>query len=475
MLVFLKYFCLYICSLYAAAKITTQTPNHKNIAIQALCLALLIVTLTHIFPNQYTFLPFVLYLGLVSLSQQHLRLALVSAVLAYGFSLALMTLIGFIVSGIFSVFRNSYFHSPFAIITIIICVLTPLAEYKILSIRRLKSGMPFLKSEVTLNVGTALSMIVLGIDIYVHYVPQNAFLISSICQLIGCLLLFPMILWWRRCLTQSYKNYLHDTTMQNLNLQMQQLKADNQRMTQIIYKDNKLIDAMTHSVLTLKSSATTCTPEELTCLARDLHQELLALSSHRQDSLSKLSGTITNDFNTGYAMLDAILNYQQKKASEHNTTLTFSMNSHFFDLISPYLDEEQVSHIIADLTQNALIATKTCTHKRIHITLSISHSIPSICVSDSGVPFPPTVLEHFGKEKCSQHLDDGGSGIGLMDIWKLKTLSKATLLIKEDTTPDSIYTKHIYLIFDKRERYIIDSMRGQELATQIQRGDVIFS
>lgn len=57
--------------------------------------------------------------------------------------------------------------------------------------------------------------------------------------------------------------------------------------------------------------------------------------------------------------------------------------------------------------------------------------MPVIQVSDSGVAFPPIVLDHLGKEKCSQHLTDGESGIGLMDIWELKALTKATLVIEE--------------------------------------------
>ena len=66
------------------------------------------------------------------------------------------------------------------------------------------------------------------------------------------------------------------------------------------------------------------------------------------------------------------------------------------------------------------------------------------------MPFPAVVLEHLGIEKCSQHLNAGGSGIGLLDLWKLKSSSKATLLIKEDSSPDTLYTKYVYLIFDNQ-------------------------
>ena len=102
----------------------------------------------------------------------------------------------------------------------------------------------------------------------------------------------------------------------------------------------------------------------------------------------------------------------------------------------------------------------------------MTKSIPSIGISDSGTPFPIVVLEHLGLEKCSQHLDEGGSGIGLMDLWKLKSSSKATLLIKEDSSPEALYTKYIYLIFDKQGRYIIESDRITELHEHLSRTDV---
>lgn len=148
------------------------------------------------------------------------------------------------------------------------------------------------------------------------------------------------------------------------------------------------------------------------------------------------------------------------------------MDTNFFNYITAYLDDEQIAHLLADLGQNALIATLPCESRYIHIVLSATKSIPSICISDSGMPFPAVVLEHLGIEKCSQHLNEGGSGIGLLDLWKLKSSAKATLLIKEDSSPDTLYTKYVYLIFDNQGRYIIESDRITELHAHLSRPDV---
>ena len=107
-------------------------------------------------------------------------------------------------------------------------------------------------------------------------------------------------------------------------------------------------------------------------------------------------------------MINAVLSYLQKKASAQQATLTFTMDTDFFNHITAHLDDEQIAHLLADLGQNALIATLPCESRCIHIALSMTKSIPSICISDSGTPFPTVVLEHLGLEKCSQHLDEGG-------------------------------------------------------------------
>ena len=472
MLIFLKYLSLYLCSLYATDKICHIKSDFKIILLQSASLSLLVWLIAVIFPNQFAFLPFILYLGYIYIMVKNTRLSIVSGFISYGISLALMTLIGFIISSIFSLFRASYTHAPFTLITIIICLLTPPIEYKVLSIRRFKSGMPFLRHDLALNIGTVLSLIIFCIDLYVHYIPENAFLIASTCQLLGCLLILPLILWWRIRLKSSYQKYLYDTERNNLLSQIEQLQNDNKQMAQIIHKDNKLLTAMTSVALDLSQTATTYTPSALASHASDLHDELLSLSSHRQSSLQELSGSITGDFCSDHMMINAVLSYLQRKASAQQATLTFTMDTNFFNHITAHLDDEQIAHLLADLGQNALIAMVPCESRYIHIALSVTKSIPSICISDSGTPFPTIVLEHLGIEKCSQHLDEGGSGIGLMDVWKLKSLSKATLLIKEDSSPDTLYTKYIYLIFNNQGRYIIESDRITELHKHLSRSDV---
>ena len=134
--------------------------------------------------------------------------------------------------------------------------------------------------------------------------------------------------------------------------------------------------------------------------------------------------------------------------------------------------EEQVSHILADLLQNAIMATKTSIRREISVVLVSNANAPSIQIADTGMPFPPVVLDAMGQEPCSQHLQDGGSGIVLMDIWALKNTARATLLIEE--FPDgAAFTKRIHLIFDKKNRFLIMSPRKDDLSSLLHRPDVL--
>lgn len=92
----------------------------------------------------------------------------------------------------------------------------------------------------------------------------------------------------------------------SLQTRLEQLSADNELLAQIVHKDNKLITAMTSSVLNLMEHAPQYDIQQLTAYSQALRREILSLSAHRQETLSKISGTITGQFHTGYAMLDSI-------------------------------------------------------------------------------------------------------------------------------------------------------------------------
>lgn len=469
---FVKYFIICFCGFYISNKIQGTTIIKANVIILPTLISVSYCFVNVAFPGQLCFFPVCLFIFANIITCKNIKYACINSIVSYALSFCIYTLSVCTTTSVLSFFRLSLPFSPVSLVTYIACLLTPVLTIALFSIRRFKSGMPFLQNPLFSIIGITLSIFIIMLSLFIRLTPKKFSLFSFLIQLLACLLLIPFIAWWRSQLTKSYRQYLKDAETQELRAKVEQLTADNQRLSQIVHKDNKLITAMTSSVLTFVEEIPDYSPEHLSAYSRTLHQELLSLSTHRQDSLSRLSGTVTGQFHTGYMMLESVLNLQAKQAREYNITFSAESNKDFFAKIFSTIDEEQLTHIVADLVQNAIIATKDAPYKSVDISFVTGPQVPSIQISDTGSPFPAVVLNNLGQERCSQHLQDGGSGIGLMDIWALKNTAKATLLIEE--FPDGAkFTKRIHLIFDNKNRYLIMSDRKDELSSQLHRPDVI--
>lgn len=468
--IFLKYINLYFCGLYASSKISNSSNKNVLLPLEAFLLAVSQTFVNQYLPKHLFFLPFCGYIMLISLNIKNS--AFVYSILSITLSLSIFTSLHFLVSALLSlIFDISTVQLAKPVLLILLAV-TPPTTVCLLSVKRLKSGMTFLASTPKINLGITISSFTIFLWLLVHNSSADEYILSSIAQLAICLLLIPFIAWWRTQLTKSYQRYLRQMEVQMLKTQVAQLTEDNQRLTQIVHKDNKLVTAMASSVLEFVEQTPRLSPEELSRHSESMHRDLLSLSEHRQEALQQLSGTVTGQFHTGHMIVDSILHFGQKQAREHDISLAVNVDMEFWNSIFSEIDEEQLSHILADLIQNAIIATKSCQKREIIVSLASVDAKPSIGISDSGVDFPCVVLDKLGFEKCSQHLSEGGSGIGLMDIWQLKKNAKATLLI-EEFEDDATFTKQITLIFDKKDRYLVLSPRKKEIQDAVHRTDIL--
>ena len=96
---------------------------------------------------------------------------------------------------------------------------------------------------------------------------------------------------------------------------------------------------------------------------------------------------------------------------------------------------------------------------------------PAISISDSGIPFEIDTYMKLGICEASTHTDEGGSGIGLIDIWSFKKKYHSSLIIEE--LNNSIYSKRISFLFDNKNRYLIISNRINQLLSVQTRSDLL--
>lgn len=468
----IKYLTIFFCCAQIVNHILALKLPQLHLALESILLTASVLIVTLIFSGQFCFFSLFLLVCITYHQVDSLSLALTTSLLSFSFVTSIMTLCNLCTCIMLYPFFRSPQSTPVLLMTILSCLLTLLSIRVFLRIRRFKSGMPFLRNKHTAYIGVIISLCCVTLIIYVFYRSNQFAILAFIFQLIVCLSLIPFIAWWRVHIRKSYYTYLKNMELQELQLKIQTLTADNDRLSQLVHKDNKLLTAMTHSVCTLLDEASTLSPDQLESHCSAMHEDLLRLGQHRQATLQELSGSLTGQFHTGHIMLDSVLNMMFQQAQSKRISLSLETSPDFWTNILSYLDEEELTHLIADLTQNAIIATQNASTKHINLSLSSTSNIPSIQIADSGTPFPPVVLNALGQSRCSQHLHEGGSGIGLMNIWTLKSTTKATLLIEEFPS-DANYTKCIHFIFDQKNRYLIMSPRYDSLITQISRCDVM--
>lgn len=128
-------------------------------------------------------------------------------------------------------------------------------------------------------------------------------------------------------------------------------------------------------------------------------------------------------------------------------------------------------HLLSDLLENAIIATRHANGKALELSLQILKGTPAISVSDSSIPFEIETFMKLGTCEASTHTDEGGTGIGLMDIWTFKKKYQASFVIEE--LDDSVYSKRVSLLFDNKNKYLIISNRYKQISSTQTRSDLL--
>lgn len=483
MIPLLKYFFIFLTTIYVYPKLLTSKKSLNfslviNYLILSFVLALLSLFLVKI-NVCYSSIILILILLYEHITYAH---PLPLSILATIFSYAIANLSFAISSGVILSLLVSVFHMaaylPNKISTLLIGLLSFVIVLTLFKLKCFKRGMRFLtKLPITystlLLALTLFFMIFIGQAISIHSSANKLF--TLFCLLIlGILLLF----WWQHNTTNYYLSKLRKMELESLRQelaekeeQIKQLTASNEDLARTIHKDNKLIPAMLSAVtdyLAYTGDGTADRTEHGTALAKQLRE----LDSDRMGLLAKCShvnGTLPQ---SDHAAVDAMLSYMEKRAEAEDIAFQVKIHSDFSSKIDTEISEADLTHLLSDLIENALIATKTADCKSILVHLGVLCNTPTVEISDTGNPFAPEVYQDFGLSRHSTHLDNGGSGIGLMDIWQLKKKYAASLHIYEYMPSQNGFSKKICLVFDHKKHYLIRTCRPKELLKGQTRSDL---
>lgn len=482
MFVFIRFFFIFFVCIYNFNHLLVHNSKKSINPTVALCISLGFSLLTacskQSFPFLYSFIPFLFLLIMHIFSNLNQKLTFIVGCISLALSYSTFAFCSGIVAlviGLLTLYTDYY---SLEIGILVSGLLQLVLSVFIFNLKRLHNGMPFLHSTTFLNLGTILGVVFIILYSCTYFYTQPESLKGVPITIIITFGLFILLHWWQSQLTKAYRKRLAQLELESLRTELEQktallkkLETQNKEMGRLIHKDNKLIPAMEHAVSTyLASDFTDIALNQ--AQGQALLSDLKEFSEARRGILATFTPVSAPKYNTGIPSLDAILVYMYQKAQAQGIRLYATATPESIAALPPALTTEKLVHMLSDLLENAIIATKASTEKQIQVQIYLANGLFTIEVADTGCSFEPATLISFGLEKASTHLTEGGSGIGLLDIWKIKEETKASIHIHEYES-GAPFSKKLFITFDKKNKYVIHTWRDKELSPLVNRGDIV--
>ena len=400
----------------------------------------------------------------------------------FSFSLSFIALnLSFIIISIaLSPFYYGKYDIPWFFIHICIWVVQCILIFCCFRIPRLKKGMIFLYNTPSNNIATSFCLFTIMLFILITQAKTHNEVIilsfSTILFFVGFLLIY----WWNYHITQTYRRFLRKNELDSLNLLLEEknqeiiyLKSENDKLGRIIHKDNKIIPALSMAIIDSYENRTELDLSELEAYS-PLYVKLKQLYVERNETLEKYQQEILHLPQTAFDSVNAILSYMQSEALNAGIPYQVVLFDRLDSTIPSEIIMDDFNHLLSDLLANAINACKNMPSASVQVYLGKMEGISTIKICNTGNIFDIETLKNLGITRHTTHADTGGSGIGLMDIWKIKQKYAATLLIDENIGSDSPFTHtYVNILFNHKNHYMIQSNRHKELTTYINRPDIM--
>ncbi|MBQ3559405.1 MAG: HAMP domain-containing histidine kinase [Agathobacter sp.] len=363
---------------------------------------------------------------------------------------------------------------PLPIAAIISGFLQGLLIKGLFSIKRFRKGMPFLFTTPFTNFSTFLFLLLIGY-LSMPSPSEITYEIELFSLILFLAILACLIYWWQAQITKSYRRSLElreleslRTEVAELNLKIQKLSEDNEKLARITHRDNTLITTLKNS--TVRYLATDYKNPAEAIAARDkLISNINALSAGRTSLPTNYEEQTARNFDTGISLLDELLHHMDEKAIENKISFAVHLGTELTNFVPKDISECDLVHIVDDLLKNAFKSTLTSEKRVVQLQFYKLGKHFVIEVADNGIPFEVESLVNMGIEQRTTYAD--GSGIGLMDIWNTKDTYGATYHLEEYATV-APFSKKISLTFDKKNRYSIRTWRKNEILALCRRTDL---
>jgi signal transduction histidine kinase len=273
---------------------------------------------------------------------------------------------------------------------------------------------------------------------------------SILCIVISGILVY---IWWKTGITKTYKDSQVEKENEELCLKLAkkderiaEVEKDNAELSRIIHSDNKLIP-------TLKNAVSELIENYSEQKAAEVLKEINRVFALRKGTINRYKKESKKLPTTRIASLDMTLEYMKQKAYENDIEFDVLVSGNIKFMTENLIGEERLRVMAADLLENAIIAVKSCQLKNILFTIGICDDAYEMRVEDSGVDFGEETLRELGKKQITTHKDEGGSGIGMMEVFDTMRETGASLRITRLPEGGRGFTKRVSVRFDGKGEF----------------------
>lgn len=477
-----KYFFIILCSVYLYTKLLKININ-KNKVVVSIVFSIISTFVVYFTRVNYYYLTFliIVFVNVVLFQiifKNSINTNISFATISVGISYVIYSISSLVISPICYFLFGSYDILILNTITyLLIGIIQVILSYLLFKIKRLKNGLTYFETQISSDNGVFISVFLLMLASLFNSKNNNI--------IIGTILLFSVLLigiflliWWRKHIKNIYLEKIQNRNIEILENTIceqkeinDKLLLNNDKLSKIIHKDNKMIPAMTlavEEILNCKS------PKEQMEKSQAILGQLQSMSQERSDTLKEYETSNISLPKTGIVSIDASIKYLLNKSKELNISFNFSYVEDIKRIIPSVINEHDFNTLLLDLGENAVIATENMAVREILIVIGLDNQYLCLNIYDSGEPFSPTILANLGLKRTTTHKKTGGSGIGLMNTFELLKKCNASILI-DDTISNDNYCKKVAVCFDGHNQYRIHTQRNELFHLLRNRTDVIIS
>jgi len=355
-----------------------------------------------------------------------------------------------------------------AILQSVVFVLTIVFVNFLFKIQRLKKGILFIENKEALRTGLIFSVLIMitmsAAGIFSEQIYSDAgiafwtiytLVVINICTL-------GIYFWWRHHTTALYQQRIKERDMERHISQIKELSESNDLLSKAVHRDNKLIPAMYNAVHDFLSRTAHVDTETKGLAIRSELEEIMQERKHMILQMQREHKSLPS---TKIERIDHILSYMLLRAGECDIEFDFVLAGNMEDIAESVISKARLETLLADLIENAIIATSHRTYRRILVTMGVVDDCFEITIQDSGIPFETETLSNLGIKKHTTRAGVGGSGIGYITIFEILNERNASITIIEHAPETYAFSKSIKIRFDGKSEHVLNSFRANELTS----------